>query len=188
MSRRLIFVGPPGAGKGTQAAILKDRYDIPHLSTGDMLRASIAAGSDLGKKVESIMAAGDLVSDDVMVDIIKDRLSAQDCENGYILDGFPRTLAQAESLDAMLDKRCCGLDAVIYFEVNDQELFERVAERAKNSGRADDTADVLKSRLATYRQQTAPLLPYYEAKGLIKEVDGMKDIDTVAKQITEILA
>ena len=188
MGRRLIFVGPPGAGKGTQAAILIDRYDIPHLSTGDMLRSAIAEGSELGKKVEGVMAAGDLVSDELMVGIIQERLSLKDCENGYILDGFPRTLAQAEALDNMLDKRCCGIDAVIYFEVNDQELFERVAERAKNSGRADDTADVLKSRLATYRQQTAPLLPYYEAKGLIRELDGMQSIEAVAEKIAQVLA
>lgn len=187
MSRRLIFIGPPGAGKGTQAEILKERYNIPHLSTGDMLRAAIAEGSDLGKKVEGVMAAGDLVSDDLMIDIIQERLGRDECLIGYILDGFPRTVAQAEALDAMLEQKSCGIDAVIYFEVNDQELFDRVAERAKDSGRADDSAEVLKSRLATYRQQTAPLIPYYEGKGMLKEVDGMASIDDVSGAIKAIL-
>lgn len=188
MSRRLIFVGPPGAGKGTQAARLTDTYGIPHLSTGDMLRAAIAAQSPLGLKVKEIMDEGGLVSDDIMVDLIKERLSEADCATGFILDGFPRTVPQAEALDAMLDTRCCGIDAVIYFEVNDTALFDRVQKRALDSGRADDTADVLKSRLATYRQNTAPLLPYYKAKGLLKEVDGMQSIEAVTEAIDQILA
>lgn len=188
MSRRLIFVGPPGAGKGTQADRLKAKYGIPHLSTGDMLREAIAQDSPLGRSVKEIMDNGELVSDEVMVEIIKERLSDQDCLNGFILDGFPRTIAQAEALDAMLDPRCCEIDAVIYFEVNDQELFERVKKRGEQSGRSDDNADVLKARLATYRQNTAPLLPYYEGKGLLKEVDGMQDIDSVTTAIDKILA
>jgi len=187
MSKRLIFVGPPGAGKGTQAKRLTDKYGIPHLSTGDMLREAIKNETELGKKVADIMARGELVDDATMVGIIKERLSEEDCLTGYILDGFPRTLAQAEALDAMLDPRCCSIDAVIYFEVNDQALFERVKKRGEESGRADDSADVLKSRLAVYRQQTAPLLPYYRSHGLLKEIDGMQDIESVTKAIDEIL-
>ena len=187
MSRRLIFVGPPGAGKGTQAARLKSQYGIPHLSTGDMLREAIANETPLGLQVKDILAAGDLVDDQIMVGIIKERLSEEDCMTGFILDGFPRTVSQAESLDSMLDHRCCAIDAVIYFEVNDQELFDRVKKRSADSGRADDSADVLKSRLAVYRQQTAPLLPYYKEKGLLKEIDGMQDIETVTNAIDKIL-
>jgi adenylate kinase len=188
VSRRLIFVGPPGAGKGTQAARITARYGIPHLSTGDMLRAAIAAGSPLGLKVQGIMAEGGLVSDDIMVDLIHERLTCTDCDNGFILDGFPRTVPQAEALDAMLERDRCEIDAVIYFEVDDAALFDRVQKRALDSGRADDSADVLKSRLAAYRQNTAPLLPYYRAKNLVRAVDGMADIDTVAAAIDRILA
>ncbi len=187
MSRRLIFVGPPGAGKGTQATRLVEKYNIPHLSTGDMLRAAIAAETPLGMKVEGIMATGGLVSDDIMVDLIRERLTQEDCAQGFILDGFPRTVAQAEALDAMLESENCGIDAVIYFEVDDAALFDRVAKRALDSGRADDSAEVLKSRLAAYRQNTAPLLPYYKGKNLLKQVDGMADIGTVASAIDVIL-
>lgn len=152
-----------------------------------MLRAATAEGTPLGQKVKAIMDSGALVSDDIIIDLIAARLGAQDCAEGFILDGFPRTVPQAQALDKMLHKRGCDLDAVIYFEVDDAELFERVKKRGEESGRADDSAEVLKSRLATYRHNTAPLLPYYKGKNLLKEVNGMEGIDNVAAEIQAVL-
>lgn len=185
---RLILLGPPGAGKGTQAKRIEDLYGPKQLSTGDMLRAEIASGSNLGKKVEGILAAGDLVSDHIMVEMIAHRITKPDCEKGFILDGFPRTVAQAEALDDMLENHKLDLDAVIEVQVDEDELFSRIQKRAEEDGsRADDNVEVMKNRLSVYKEQTAPIIPYYSDKGLLKTVDGMKAIDDVASAIDSIL-
>lgn len=190
---RLIFFGPPGAGKGTQAVRLEATKGIKQLSTGDMLRAQIAAGSEIGLKAKSYMDAGNLVPDEVLIDMIESRISQDDCAAGFILDGFPRTLPQAEALDVMLEKRGTPLDAVLVFEVDEGELFERVRRRAAESlaatgqVRSDDNEDVLRNRLSVYRNQTAPLLPYYTEKGLIKAVNGMNPVEQVALDVDAAL-
>lgn len=183
---KLIMFGPPGAGKGTQAARLEERYGLKQLSTGDMLRAAVASGSDLGKEVQAIIDAGDLVSDDIMVRMIEQRIAQDDCAKGFILDGFPRTEAQAEALDTMLAKNGEQIDAVIVMEVDEEELFNRIKTRAKEAGdnaRADDNAETLRKRLGVYKEQTAPVLPFYEAKGVLHKIDGMASMDDVTRQI-----
>jgi len=185
---RLILLGPPGAGKGTQAKRLEDLYGFKQLSTGDMLRAEISSGSDLGKKVESILASGDLVSDDIMVEMIAHRITQTDCNKGFILDGFPRTVAQAEALDIMLHKHDLDLDAVIEMQVDEEALYDRIAKRAEEDGtRADDNVETMKNRLSVYKDLTAPIIPYYTDKNALKAVDGMQSIDQVAQEIDTIL-
>ncbi|MEO0394073.1 MAG: adenylate kinase, partial [Pseudomonadota bacterium] len=164
---KLIMFGPPGAGKGTQAARLEERYGLKQLSTGDMLRAAVASGSDLGKEVKAVIDSGDLVSDDIMVRMIEARIAEADCAKGFILDGFPRTEAQAEALDQMLAKTGEQIDAVVVMEVDEDELFKRIENRAKEAGdsaRADDNAETLRKRLGVYKNETAPVLPFYEAR------------------------
>jgi adenylate kinase len=185
----IILLGPPGAGKGTQCERLVEKYSIVQLSTGDMLRAAIAARTELGLKAKAVMDRGDLVSDDIVVGIIADRIAEPDCANGFILDGFPRTVAQAEALDAMLAEKGLKLDHVIAMEVDEAALFARIEKRAAETGgaRADDNAETLKKRLVVYREQTAPIIPYYRDKGALKTVDGMQDIDIVTKSLFAIL-
>ena len=185
----IILFGAPGAGKGTQAEKLVAKYGLVQLSTGDMLRAAISAGTDLGKRAKEIMDRGDLVSDDIIVGMIAARLDDKDCANGVILDGFPRTVAQAEALDEMLTSKGLSLDGVIEIRVDEAALFARIENRAAESGgaRSDDNADTLRKRLAVYHENTAPLLPYYRDKGVLKSVDGMATIDEVAAQIESIL-
>lgn len=213
--KRLILMGPPGGGKGTQAKKLEDAYSIVQLSTGDMLRAAVAAGTDLGKQAKAIMDAGELVSDDIMVGMISERLDQADCANGFILDGFPRTVAQAEALDKMLKDKGIVLDSVIEIRVPDQNLVDRITGRftcsecgegyhdtfkqpkaegvcdvcgSKDfSRRADDNAETVKSRLEAYHGQTAPLLPFYESAGLLAVVDGDQGMDTVTAEIKRVL-
>jgi len=186
---RLILLGPPGAGKGTQAKILIDAYGIPQLSTGDILRGAIAAKTELGLSAKAIMDRGDLVSDEVVVAIVSERLDAPDCGNGFILDGFPRTIPQAEALDAMLAEKGIALDAVIEFRVDADVLVERVLNRARETGaaRADDNEEVIRKRLDVYQTQTAPLVDYYRGKGLLRSVDGMSSVDGVAAEIKTAL-
>jgi adenylate kinase len=186
---RLILLGPPGAGKGTQAKILVDAYGIPQLSTGDILRAAIAAKTPLGLEAKAIVDRGDLVSDAIVNGIVSERLDAEDCKPGFILDGFPRTIAQAEALDRMLAEKGIALDAVIEIKAEADELVKRVINRAKESGgaRADDNEEVLRKRLGVYSEQTAPLVAYYTGRGLLKPVDGMAPVDEVTAAIKAAL-
>ena len=182
----LVLFGPPGAGKGTQAKILQEKRGLPQLSTGDMLRAAIAAKSPLGKQVEGILAKGDLVSDDIVIKIIAERYDQPDCAGGAVFDGFPRTIPQAEALDKMLAQRHKKIDVVIELKVDDQVLVKRVEQRIKESGgvtRADDTPETLKARLAVYYKNTAPLLDYYRKQGKLETVDGMAAVDQVTRAI-----
>lgn len=211
----IILLGPPGAGKGTQARFLQERYHLAHLSTGEMLRALVESGSDLGKKAHEIMAKGQLVSDEIMINMIRDRISAPDCKHGFILDGFPRTVTQAAALDEMLILENKKLNHVIEIRVNDEEMIDRISGRfacavcgegyhdlykkSKISGkcdicgskefirRKDDQPETVKRRLEAYHAQTAPLLPYYEKSGLLQTVDGMQNINLVTEQINSIV-
>jgi adenylate kinase len=211
----VILLGPPGAGKGTQAKRLENKHNLIQLSTGDMLRAAVASGSELGRKAKSIMDAGHLVPDDLMIAMIADRIEQEDCANGFILDGFPRTTPQAEALDKMLAEKGMQLHSVIEMKVNEEILVERITGRytcakcgagyhdsfqkptvagvCDNCGgtefwrRADDTEDTVRTRLAAYHAQTAPILPYYKKKGVLQAVDGMAAIDEVTHQIETVL-
>ena len=191
---RVILLGPPGAGKGTQAQRLVAKYGVVQLSTGDMLRAAVKAGTALGRKVADIMARGALVSDNLVVAIVADRIDQADAKRGFILDGFPRTVPQAEALDQMLKKKGLKLDAVIAFQVDEEVLVHRIKTRiaqTRASGealRADDSPEILQQRLAAYRAQTAPLADYYSGKELLKTVDGMASIDEVTAAIGRALA
>ena len=186
----IILFGPPGAGKGTQAQRIVDRHGVVQLSTGDMLRAAIAAGSELGLKAKSLMDEGKLVPDDVIIGMIADRMNDEDCKNGVILDGFPRTIAQAKALDAMFAAGHNQLDQVIEIQVDEAALFARIENRAAEPGdaRSDDTAEVLEQRLKVYHENTAPVLPYYRDKGQLNIVDGMQPIEEVAAQIESLLS
>lgn len=212
---RLILLGPPGAGKGTQAKLLVDHYGIPQLSTGDMLRAAVAAETEVGLKAKAIMASGKLVSDDIVNAIVSDRLDEADCAAGFILDGYPRTLEQSDALEAMLAEKDKPLDCVVQLEVDDEQLIERVSGRftCGNCGegyhdvfkrpakadvcdrcgasdfkrRADDNAETMRTRLQAYYKETAPLVGYYYAKGLLRQVDGMGEIGAIQNAIRKVL-
>lgn len=187
---KLILLGPPGAGKGTQALRLQESFGLVQLSTGDMLRAAVKAGTEVGKKAEVLMARGDLVPDEVVVGIIADRIEQPDAKKGYILDGFPRNVAQAEALDKMLAGKGTKLDAVVQLEVDDKILLGRIETRAAQTvggPRADDNAEALAKRLTVYHAQTAPLVAYYKARGVLKGVDGMQEMDDVTRQIEAVL-
>ena len=190
---RIILLGTPGAGKGTQAVRMVERLGIPQLSTGDMLRAAVAAGTPIGQQAKAIMDRGELVSDDIVVGIIADRIDEADAKPGFILDGFPRTVAQAQAFDRMLADKGLGLDAVIEFKVDENALVERIVKRAKEMEargepvRKDDNPEVFKTRLDAYKAQTAPLSSYYASKGCLKTVDGMKPIDEVTETVKGIL-
>ncbi|QDG77101.1 adenylate kinase [Labrenzia sp. PHM005] len=190
---RLILVGPPGAGKGTQAARLVEKYGIPQLSTGDMLRAAVAAETPVGLKAKAVMDAGGLVSDDIVVGIIRDRIAEDDAKKGFILDGFPRTLAQAEALDQMLTENSLTLNSVVELRVDQTKLVDRIinrAEEAKAAGqpvRKDDDPEVFKQRLEAYNRDTAVVVPYYEKTGLLSVIDGMQSIDDVTASVNSVL-
>ena len=191
---RLIFLGPPGAGKGTQATRLCEEHRIPQLSTGDMLRAAVRAGTPVGLQAKAVMDSGALVSDEIVVGIVADRIEEPDAHEGFILDGFPRTVAQAEALDRMLAGKNLPLDAVIEFVVDESAMLARIEKRvaetlaAGGTPRPDDNAEALKTRLAAYRTQTAPLSDYYRKAGQLRTVDGMKPIGDVSAAIDAILA
>ncbi|TVQ35266.1 MAG: adenylate kinase [Geminicoccaceae bacterium] len=186
----IIFFGPPGAGKGTQAAIIKNDFGLAHLSTGDMLRAAVAAGTEVGQQAKAVMDEGKLVPDDLIISVVAERIEEPDCANGFILDGFPRTLPQAQALDRMLAKKGKSLTAVIEVRVPDAVLVGRIEKRAAETGgaRADDNPETLKKRLAVYHEQTAPVLPYYEQAGLLRVIDGNRDIADVTAAIKAALS
>ena len=190
---RLILLGPPGAGKGTQAQRLVDKYGIPQLSTGDMLRAAVKTGTEVGKRAKAVMDAGELVSDEIVVQIVADRIDEPDCHNGFILDGFPRTVPQAEALTRLLAEKGQQLDAVIELKVDELALLKRMEGRVADTRaaggqiRADDNVESFKRRLDEYRQKTAPLSAYYAGTGELRTVDGMADMDVVSAGIADLL-
>ena len=184
----LVLFGPPGAGKGTQAKILQQTKGLPQLSTGDMLREAIVAGTPLGRQVEQIMAKGDLVSDEIVIGIIAERYDWPDCKNGAVFDGFPRTVPQARALDAMLAERGQKIDFVIELKVDEAILVSRVEQRIKEgTARADDNPETVKNRLAVYRRDTSAVLPFYQAQGKVVTVDGMAPIADVTRAIAAII-
>jgi adenylate kinase len=180
---RIVFIGPPGAGKGTQAERLIAAYGMAHLSTGDMLRAARDAKTAVGLKADKYMSSGALVPDEIIVAIIAERLGQSDCRQGYLLDGFPRTIAQAEALDKMLAEKCTPLDVVLELRVPEEELFRRLAGR----GRADDTPEVIRQRLAAYRKQTEPLLEYYGRRGSLQTIDGLGTVNEIFSRAKAVL-
>jgi adenylate kinase len=206
---RIIFIGPPGAGKGTQAAFLVGKYGIPHISTGDMLRAAVKAGTPLGKLADEAMKAGKLVSDDIIIGLVGERIAEPDAQTGFLLDGFPRTVPQAEALDAALNAAGAPLDAVLLLEVPDDLIVERITGRrtdpetgtiyhltfnpppADVAGRVqqrkDDTEEACRARLSSYHNQTSPLVPFYASRGLLKKVDGVGDPKDVTARIVGAL-
>lgn len=185
----IILLGPPGAGKGTQARILVERDGMVQLSTGDMLRAAVKAGTEIGNKAKAVMDAGELVSDEIVIGIVSDRLDEPDTKGGVIFDGFPRTTAQAKALDKLMAEKSMDLDAVVEMQVHDKLLVDRIKTRAAETGgtRADDNEETLKERLAVYHSETAPLIDYYRDTGKLKTVDGMAEIDDVTASISNAL-
>ena len=184
---RLIILGPPGAGKGTQAARIADHHGIPAISTGDIFRANIKNETPLGLQVKEILASGGYVSDDVTNAIVEDRLAQDDCARGFLLDGYPRTLAQVEALDGMLAAHGASLDHVLELTVDDDAVVARLLKRAESEGRADDTEDVIRERMAIYHRETKPLSDTYRERGLLVEVDGLGEVDEVTKRILTAL-
>jgi adenylate kinase len=184
---RLVLLGAPGSGKGTQATRLKDHLQVPHISTGDLLRAEVAAGSKLGLEAKEIMARGDLVSDAILLGMIEDRLSRPDTANGFILDGYPRNLAQASALDALLQRIGQPIDCAVQLDVDNELLVERIAGRAKAEGRADDNPESVRKRLSVYTGQTAPVVDFYRQHGLLSVVNGVGSLDDVFTRIVEAI-
>jgi adenylate kinase len=186
MGRRLLIVGPPGAGKGTQAALIARALGIPHISTGEMLRAQVARGTELGKQAKVIMDLGALVPDAIVIAMVKERLSEPDAGCGFLLDGFPRTAAQAEALDREAADR--PLEMVLCLEVDEEEVVRRLLKRAEIEGRSDDNEETIRNRMAVYRAQTEPLVAYYRDKGILHPVDGMGGIEPTFSRIAAALA
>ena len=186
-ARRLLLLGPPGAGKGTQAQLLVERLGVPQISTGDMLRAAVAAGSAVGKRAQKFMEAGQLVPDDVVIGVAEQRLAQPDATRGFILDGFPRTVAQADALDAMLPRLGVQLERCVSLRVDEDELVKRLQKRAQIEGRADDNEQTIRTRMQVYQESTAPLIAYYRARGVLSEVDGEGSVGEVSKRIEQAL-
>jgi len=185
---RLVLLGAPGSGKGTQAARLKDHLQVPHISTGDLLRAEVAAGSPLGLQAKEVMARGELVSDAILLGMLEERFSRDDTKNGFILDGYPRNLAQADALGQLLDRLGQKFDAAVQLEVPTELLIERIAGRAAAEGRADDNPESVRKRLQVYNDQTAPVIEYYRQHGELTTVDGVGTLDEVFVRIVEAIA
>jgi adenylate kinase len=185
---RLVLLGAPGSGKGTQAARLKQHLQVPHISTGDLLRAEVAAGSALGVQAKEIMARGDLVSDDILLGMLEERFSRPDTRNGFILDGYPRNLVQAAALDGLLQRMGQPMDAAVQLEVDNELLIERLAGRAKAEGRSDDNPESVRKRLEVYDAQTAPVIEFYRQHGQLTTVDGVGTLDEVFTRIIEAIA
>lgn len=187
MSSRILLLGAPGAGKGTQAALLVERLGVPHISTGDMLRAAVAAKTPIGLEAKAVMDSGKLVGDDIVIAIARERLAEPDCRDGFILDGFPRTKAQAEALDALLRDLGTPLDCCLALTVDTEEVVQRLLKRAELEGRSDDNEETIRERMKVYEEQTSPLLDHYRAAGLVVEVEGMGTVDEIASRIEEAL-
>ncbi len=184
---RLVLLGAPGSGKGTQATRLKEHLQVPHISTGDLLRAEVAAGSKLGTEAKEVMARGDLVSDEILLGMLEDRFSRPDTQRGFILDGYPRNLAQADALDALMTRIGQPLDAAVQLDVPTELLVDRIAGRASAEGRADDSPDSVRKRLEVYDCQTAPVVEFYRQRGKLGVVDGVGTLDGVFSRIVEVL-
>jgi adenylate kinase len=185
---RILLLGAPGAGKGTQAALLIERLGVPHVSTGDMLRAAVAAGTEVGLQAKAVMDSGKLVSDEIVIAIAQERLGEPDARQGFVLDGFPRTLAQAEALDVTLEKLGSPLECCLAVTVDVEAVVQRLLKRAEIEGRADDNEATIRERMRVYDEQTAPLLKYYGDRGVLVEVDGMGSVVEVSKRIETALA
>jgi adenylate kinase len=183
----LLLLGPQGAGKGTQGKLISREYGIPHIATGDILRAAIAAGSELGRKAEPLLTSGQFVPDDLMIELIRDRLANEDTERGVVLDGFPRTAVQAEALDEMLSEIDRPLGVVFEFQLPEEMAVERLLRRAEEEGRADDTPETIRTRLRLYHEQTAPLVEYYRARGILVPIHADRSIDEVFQEIQQAL-
>ncbi len=184
---RLILMGPPGAGKGTQAKYVADHFGIPAISTGDIFRANVSQGTDLGVEAKRYMDAGEYVPDEITNQMVRNRIDEPDAEPGFLLDGYPRTLAQVEELDGMIAHTGHRLDAVVVLTVDSEEVVQRLMQRARTEGRADDTEDVIRRRQEIYLEETEPLIAVYRERGLVHDIDGMGEVDEVTKRIFEAL-
>ncbi len=184
---RLLLFGPPGSGKGTQAALLAARLGVPAISTGEMLRAAVAHGSELGRKVDGIMCTGALVDDVTMQEVVRERLAAPDAVHGFLLDGYPRNAEQAATLEEILDGQGVAIDAAVFLDVPEEELVRRMTGRKAEAGRADDDEQVVRERLRIYREKTAPLVGYYEQRGTLRHIDGFRSVEAVTEAIVAAL-
>ena len=187
-ARRMLLLGPPGAGKGTQALRVVAKLGIPQISTGDMLRGAVAAGTEVGRQAQAYMDRGELVPDAVVIGVAEERLSQADAESGFVLDGFPRTAAQAEALDVLLERMGTNLERCVTFVVDEEPLVARLLERAQIEGRSDDSEETIRTRMSVYRAQTAPLVDHYRKRGILAEVDGLGSAEEVAERIEEALS
>jgi len=185
---RIVLLGPPGSGKGTQAALLKDRLGVPHISTGVLLRAAVAAGTPLGLQAKAAMDAGELVSDELVLGLIEERMGSEDVKAGYLLDGYPRNLAQARALDEVLERVELPVEKAIALTVDEDQIVHRLAKRAAEESRSDDTEEVVRNRLQVYREQTAPVTGYYDSRNLLVEVNGMGSIEEVNQRLSQAIA